>query len=65
MVSRLIIKVVGSVLSDGFFPYSKFNFGLALKKGLVTKPFFFKFFEGLETFYERKFPRKTDTKTNL
>ena len=51
MASRHIIKSVGSVLSDGFFPYSKLNFGLAQKKGLVAKPLFLKFFEGLETFF--------------
>ena len=43
------------MLSDGFFPYSKFNFELAQKKGLVAKPLFLKFFEGVGNFLLRKF----------
>ena len=57
MTSRHIIKSVGSVLSDGFFPYSKFNFGLALKKGLVTKPLFLQVLWRFGTFLERKVPK--------
>ena len=65
MASRHIIKSVGSVLSDGFFPYSKFNFELALKKGHVPKPLSFKFFGGLEPFSKERFQKTHPTRPRV